>query len=223
MEHKSIWLTLGAALLAGALLLSCGQAVSVTGSGNSVATERKVANFTAIQAYGGDELVVTVGSSDSLTIYADDNVLPYLTSTVRGGTLVLQPKPNTNLSPVSRIRYMVTVKALTSLSVTGAWLVQATGIDGDKLEVSSSGASNLVFMGKASDLQVSIAGGGTFFGNDLKSQQAKVTCLGAGTVTVATSTSLDVSADGACVTQYIGSPKVTQNLSGASTVKQSQP
>src|SRR5689334_10034881 len=79
--------------------LGCGtnSYVWCTGSGTvgsgRIATEtREASGFSAIDLRGIGRVVVTVGEQEAVTIEAEDNILPRISTTVRDGTLVLQFK-----------------------------------------------------------------------------------------------------------------------------------
>lgn len=59
------------------------------GSGNLITEEREVSDFDRVELASDGELMLTQGGSESLIIEAEDNVMSYITSEVRGGTLVL--------------------------------------------------------------------------------------------------------------------------------------
>jgi hypothetical protein len=82
-----------AAVLA-ALLLLTGCSV-VNGSGQTKSETRTVSGFTGIELSGTGEVTIEQGDAESLTVEADDNVLPALTSewTARCSGWVRSPGP----------------------------------------------------------------------------------------------------------------------------------
>ncbi len=70
----------------------------VVGSGTVVTASRSVSDFHGVSVSGVGQLVLENAGTESLTITADDNILPLLESEVRNGVLMLGPRPNTNLS-----------------------------------------------------------------------------------------------------------------------------
>ena len=102
--------------LAVALVAGCG---STKGSGVVKTESRTVSGFEAVRLEGSGDVTITQTGSESLTIEADDNILPKLTSDVVDGTLVLGVKKDENLSPSHPIRYTVTVAKLTGIALGG--------------------------------------------------------------------------------------------------------
>src|SRR5262249_23160665 len=86
-------------------LLALSLWMRVVGSGRVASEARQVRNFDEVALTGSGTLTVTQTGEESLTIQADDNILPLLTSDVVGRRLTLGTKPNTSFSTPSRIVY----------------------------------------------------------------------------------------------------------------------
>ena len=99
-----------------AVLLVLGGCSVVSGSGQVKSETRQVSGFTGIELSGNGEVTIEQGDTESLTIEADDNVLPVLTSEVEDSVLRLGTKPRTTVQTRSPIRYRVTLKDLTASS-----------------------------------------------------------------------------------------------------------
>ena len=96
---------LGCALFAGCVL------TAISGSGHVVDEPRSVSGFSAVSLSGSGRLLIEQGETESLTITADDNLLPLIKSEVSGGRLELGSKDSmTNLRPSTEIVYKLTVK-----------------------------------------------------------------------------------------------------------------
>src|SRR5262245_28969601 len=106
------------AILVGVLTLvaACqGLGGVVNGSGQVRTESRTVQNFKAVELSGIGTLVITQGNTEALTIEAEDNILPVLTSDVRAGQLTLGTRNNTHIRPTKPIRYTLTVKDLNAI------------------------------------------------------------------------------------------------------------
>src|SRR5688500_9858117 len=77
---------------------------TIHGSGVAKTETRDVAEFTRIEATGSPNVTVTIGDKQSLTIEADDNILPLLTTEVKDGKLVIASEKNTSYSPKTDIK-----------------------------------------------------------------------------------------------------------------------
>lgn len=211
----------GIAIL-GLLVAGCGlplvATTTVRGSGNVTTESRNVSGFTRVSLAGIGKLIVEQGSSESLTITADDNLLPYLLSDVRGGRLVLSIKNDTAITYAKEITYKVTVKRLDAVDLSGAGDMELRGISAERLQIANSGAGNISAAGRADRLDVTLSGAGNYNGENLESQEATVMVAGLGSAVVRASDRLDAQISGAGSIQYIGDPQVTQKITGIGSV-----
>jgi hypothetical protein len=182
------------------------------------------------------------GGSESLTIEAEDNILPEISTEVRGGVLYIGFKNNKTqdaVIPTKPIRFALGVKDLTSIETSGAGSIAADslntsalrigllGVGGVKINGASagsvsttvSGAGSIDLAGQIAQQTVTLNGVGSYRAGDLKSQKAKITVSGAGSATVWVSESLDATITGAGSVQYYGSPSVTKSVTGVGSVK----
>lgn len=202
-------------LLIGAVWLS---ACGVRGSGNVQTEERQVRDFSAISLNGFGKLIIEQTGTESLSITADDNILPLITSEVRNGTLYLGFKEERMVNNVSDITFRVTINDLEAIDLSGAGSVEATNINTDQLRITSSGAGDVNIAGTTEKQEVELSGVGRYNGEDLVSKEATVETSGAGNAVVQVSDSLDANISGAGSVTYIGDPQVKQVISGAGSV-----
>ncbi|GAB4464532.1 MAG: hypothetical protein OHK0029_34550 [Armatimonadaceae bacterium] len=109
-------------ILVWGLLLCCPNGVQaqepimLRGSGKVVTDTRSVGDFSAVDASGVGSVLIAQGDRDSLTIEADDNVLPYISTEVKNGVLHLGFNERLSLRDVT-IRYRLTVRKLDQVSL----------------------------------------------------------------------------------------------------------
>jgi len=199
-------------------IAGCGLA-SVRGSGKVVTQPRSVSGFRSVSLSGSGKLVIDRNGTESLTITADDNLLPYLTSEVRDGELRLDVKPGANIDPSQRIVYNVTARDLDGISVSGSGDVTASGVDTHRLAIDGSGSSEFTIAGRADEQRVSLSGSGRYQGADLASKVVSIDISGSGRAVVAVSDKLDVDVSGSGTVDYIGNPQVTQSVSGSGSIR----
>lgn len=191
------------------------------GSGNLKTETRPVASFTAISVSAAASLEIEQTGQESLSLTADDNLLPLFTSEVRDGTLFLGVTEGQRVTWTGKEpHFKVTVSELRKLKVSGAASVKATKLDSNSLTISLSGAADANIDGRANNLSISVSGAGTLNAVDLVAKRATVIVSGAGDVTVNASDELDARVSGAGTIWYVGSPKLQSRVSGAGTIKQ---
>lgn len=108
-----------------------------------ITESRDVSGFDEIVVLGSGEVVVDIDGSESLTIEAEDNIIPLLTTEVRGGRLELSVESNT--SPTVEVKYSITAAALVGVSIAGSGDVTVVDIDADSfaVEISGSGSGDI--------------------------------------------------------------------------------
>jgi hypothetical protein len=189
----------------------------VRGSGTVKTESRAVAGFTHVTLAGEGDVTITQSGTESLTVEADDNLLPLITSTVSGPDLTLTTKGS--VQPTKRIHYTVTVKDFSGFDLSGAGNATATQINATAIKVVLSGAGDAKISGQTQSEDVTIAGAGNYQAPELASKTGKVSLNGAGNAVVKVSDALDVRISGVGNLEYIGDPKVTQSISGVGSVR----
>ena len=213
----------GVALVIGMTgLVWCAVAVDsvtrVRGSGVVKTQSRDVSGFSAIALSAIGEVHVERGDKDSLTVEAEDNVLPLLETTVKDGKLTLSPKNNSNISPTRPIVYRITTKQLDGVSISGSGSVHAAKVDAKTFSIAVSGSGKVSASGKADSLKIAISGSGSTDTSNLPVASARIAVSGSGKVTVNAQETLDVSVVGSGSIDYLGNPKVQKRITGAGRV-----
>jgi len=242
MKSKKIFL-ITTLLLLSLVLMACSIPVIKVVKGSSVmATEsREVGSFEAIQLDGAGRLVITQGESNALQIEAEDNLLPYLESSVVGNTLKLGFQDNfwqRTLLPTEPITYSLVVtdlNALTfngagdlemnqlatselSITVNGASQVRINDLTADSLQIQINGTGSVDVGGEVTTQTIGIDGAGTVQNGDLKSSQTILTANGLGIATVWVTDHLEVTFNGGGTLNYYGQPAIIQNINGAADI-----
>ena len=94
---------------------SGGGAKTLQGSGNVTSESRNVSDFNEVELQGIGNLTIQQTGSESLTIEAEDNIIPYLKTEVKNNRLTLSIEPGVGISTTKPINYELTVKDLSDL------------------------------------------------------------------------------------------------------------
>jgi hypothetical protein len=190
------------------------------GSGRVATESRPVAGFEEVVLSGAGHLVVEQTGVESLTITAEDNLLPFIRSEVQGDRLILGFNPGSNVHPTREVLYRLTVRDLTGLEVSGASRVEVHGLDTAALAVVLSGASSLTASGDA-DVQVLVVSGASRYeAEDLDSRIVTATVSGTSYGLVRAREVLTATVSGVSTLEYIGRPVLTTTVSGGSSIRQ---
>src|SRR5918998_1316765 len=195
-----------------------GRSGETNGSANVASESRDVSGFDEVELRGLGNLSIEQTGGESLTVEAEESVLPKLTSEVVNDRLIIGPKPGTTIRTSEQINYELTVENLNALEVSGSGDVEAEGIETDSLSVTVGGAGDVKTGGEANEQEVDISGSGVYRAEDLESREAKVSVSGAGSAIVNASEELDAEVGGAGSVEYVGDPEIEQDVSAAGRV-----
>lgn len=204
-----------------ALCLVAAACTVVRGSGTVLTEERRVEPFTEIELEGSGTVLVALGERSAVTVEADDNVVPLLTTEVEGGRLRLGSKSGTAFISNVPIVFRVTTSSLRAVVVSGSGDVQIGDFAGEDLEVRIDGSGEVLATGTVERLEVRVGGSGTFDGFDLEAADVSVEVGGSGEVEVSASERLEVEIEGSGEVRYMGDPgQVETRVSGSGDVEE---
>jgi hypothetical protein len=199
------------------LTVSCAF-IAVEGSGDVITEEREVSGFDHIEISGSGRVVVRVTGVESLSIEAEDNIMPELVTEVRGGRLHLETRRS--IDPTVEIVYNITAASLDGFTISGSANVTVEGVTGDEFSTEISGSGSVVGDGTVTSVVIAISGSGRFDGEGLTAASGSVDVSGSGAVVVSASDQLAISLSGSGTVEYIGSPTVEVDKSGSGTITQ---
>ena len=215
----------------------------VRGNGNIVTRDRSATGkFHSVDVSGAISVYVKQDSvQQTVRVEADENLQDLIDIHEENGTLYISPKDNFNLDPSSKsIKVFVTAPHFRNLDVSGASNIysenrltssetldiELTGASEAKLDVKAprinaemTGASTVTLSGETKDLNIGGAGASGVNGFDLKTENTTLDISGACSAEIFASVKLDVQATGASEVKYKGSPSVTQDITGASSIR----
>jgi hypothetical protein len=192
----------------------------VAGSGNVTTESRDVSGFTRVTLQGMGTVTIDQTGTESMTITADDNFLPYLETVVEGDTLFIRTTEAVAFRDVTQLDFEISAAALDGVTLQGAGNINVRNLTTNRWEVRLPGAGQITVAGETGDQTVELSGAGSYQAENLVSRNAEIRSSGAGEAVVRVSDTLDVTIDGLGSVEYIGSPVVTQEINGVGTVQQ---
>ena len=149
-----------------------------------VQEDRVVKDFKGLAAGGPIDVVVKMGSTESVRFEGDADAIATLVTEVKSGILIIRPKTSwtswAKKYENSKITAYVTAKELNSLTMSGDGSIRVTGqIDGGEFATTLSGSGSITANVDATQLTSVISGSGTI---DIKGRadKADVTLSGSG-------------------------------------------
>jgi len=133
--------------------------IPVKGSGPSIEKEINISDFNAIDVSGGFDVILVQGSTESLTLTAQDNLFEYITTRVENGTLKIYT--HHNIWSTRPMKARISFKDIKGLKVSGGGDIYGeTPINAEALEVSVSGGGDFKSEINSEQLKCHITGGG---------------------------------------------------------------
>lgn len=233
------------ALIIAVALASCNliDRVRVRGNGKLTAKDYHLKEFKSIEISGEKSLALKKDSVLKVRIETDENLIDLLDVRVNNGVLSVSARDGYWIDPTDKVRIYVSMPFLKNLRASGASEVQTDGrfAQDEKLGIElsgasegmlnlrapdivaqASGASTLTISGEARNVKADINGASTFNAFDLKTETNTVDASGASTANVFASIQLKAGASGASKIRYKGNPNVSQDISGAGSVKKEE-
>ncbi|NYT20443.1 MAG: DUF2807 domain-containing protein [Methanomicrobiales archaeon] len=230
-----VLLATGALLTAGCTTLpdTC-----IEGSGVPASETRDVGDFHSVSLALPASLIVREGHVPGLLIEADDNILPFISTTVKDGVLTItQTRPC--VRPTGTIRITTTSPDFRELAILGTGDIRSDGIlrtpglaakitgAGDldlavetvTLSTTVTGTGNVRLSGTAHEHTITLPGAGSVDAAALQTARTSVEILGSGNAKVNASETLSVKITGAGTVLYAGNPQVEQTITGAGSVR----
>lgn len=165
------------------LLSACGMTV-VSGSGEIVEEARNVRNYSRIIFSAPGELTINQNGGEGLVIEADDNLLDYIQTNVKGDTLYIEVEPDLiQLFPSQTIRYSLDVDELTNVTLSGSGEIHAGVLLASNLAFDLNGSGRILIgamKSQATDLNLN--GSGTFSFGSLMTGQLTTSLNGSGNI-----------------------------------------
>jgi hypothetical protein len=209
------------------------------GAGNIVTEAREVSGFDEVHLAGEGVLTIVQGEAESLTIEAEEGILPLIETTVSGGRLEIRYRKGwTSPRPTVPVRYNLGVKTLRAVHSSGSAEIRAASLRAEQLEIVVSGSGDVTLgqltaeslravisgsgrfrvAGEATHQRVEISGSGSYSADGATSRDAEIAISGSGRALVRVSEELEVRISGSGEVEYIGDPRVSRRVSGAGRV-----
>ena len=212
----------------------------VQGSGHLVRQEREVSAFKQVALSDIGEVIITQGTTNALSIEAEDNVLPLIEARVQNQVLVIGLKDNVALQTDQPVRFFVQMVEVAGLVASDSGKISAQSIESDQLtlsvgdsgaivieqlttdvlDVTISGSGQVTLAGYADQQTVNVEDSGKYDTADLESTTANITLSGSAEGHVRVNDQLAASLDDSSVLSYFDDPVIEIRTSGSATATQ---
>ena len=156
------------------------------GSGNVVEETRPISGVTGVDLATIGNVIIEIGEKESLRIEAEDNLMKYFETDIRGETLKISTNPSTvNLRPTKPVYFFLTVKELEQASISGSGDIQVPDLESSQFNVDIGGSGD-INMGdlRADRLEINIGGSGDVSTGRVIVPSLRVKINGSGDITL---------------------------------------
>ncbi len=168
------------------VLVDRGIGTTERGSGNVVEETRPVSGVTGVDLETIGNVIIQIGDQESLRIEAEDNLMQYFETDVRGGILRIGSTPATiNLRPTKPVNFFLTVKDLERVSISGSGDIQVPDLETNEFSVDIGGSGDISMEDLNADrLEIDIGGSGDVNTARMKVSTFSVNINGSGDITL---------------------------------------
>lgn len=209
---------------------------TVNGSGNVVTEGRILDSFSHIEVEGDANVILSQGPSQRVEIEADDNIIPIVTTRVRGNELEISNSRNYRSN--NPVNVYITIPVVSALSIDGSGdIFGQTILEGDELEldvsgsgdmdlelfytqlfVESSGSGDFQLIGEVVNQEIRMSGSGNYDARELISENCDIRISGSGDASVFASEFLKAEIRGSGNIRYYGNPRVESSVTGSGDI-----
>ena len=212
----------------------------IRGSGVIKSETRRVSGFDSIDFSGIGSLTIIQGNEEYLKIDAEENLIPHIESVVRARKLSIGFKERINIIPSKDILFTLSVKDVKQLDVNGLGYVFSSKLHIDKLNVHSSGSSQVNLSALTCDVlnveisgagifkidgivdtqSIDVGGAGVYDAGNLRSKNARIKISGAGSAILWVENTLEAELSGVTALRYFGKPSLVKRVSGIARIEE---
>lgn len=205
----------------------------IKGNGNVVTVKRATSDYDGISVGGSFDVILVKGKEGNISIEGEENIIPYIETEVKGSTLKIKFKKNTNIRTTKRLTVTVTYQDIKKVSLGGSGNIISKGIiksndfsaslggsgnitltiDADEVSSNIGGSGNIKLSGKSNELKCSIAGSGSIKAYDLNTDTLNANIAGSGSVRITVKTKIKATVVGSGSICYKGNPKYIDSKS----------
>lgn len=164
---------------------SFAQQEKIVGDGNVKKEARPLGNFTGVLVSGNINVELTYGNAKDISVEADENILPFIITSVENGNLVIKTKDRVNIRSKNKLIVHASVTTIARLKVSGSGNITGNGdfSNDSKTDISVSGAGNInLGMNSFRETKVNISGSGNVILKGKSTNNINATVSGSGNI-----------------------------------------
>ena len=213
---------------------SCFEDFTIRGNGVTANQLRTVTAFNKVKSSGDFEVQITKGDQLEVLINAEENILPYISTSVTDNTLLIDIPGLHNVKNRMPMTVYITIPELISVKQSGSGNISAdyftaetmelfisgsgsisSAVDADVLYATISGSGSLLISGDSGESNLTISGSGNIDSSNLMVNKCNAHISGSGNMQVNALKSLYARISGSGNIYYYGNPNIELSISGS--------
>jgi hypothetical protein len=221
-------------------LISCDEWLNdrIEGNNNVVSKTRDITVFNEVVSTGNFDVIITIADSTSLIVKAEENLFPFIMTTVRGQKFYAEVKDDYQLDNNQPIQIflttpnlegvlltgtgVITCDSLTtnllSAEITGSGLIEFSKVFAKDVIADISGSGDIIISGETDRSEFYIPGSGNIQCLDLYQTNCYSNISGSGNIFTYVNDYLEVDISGSGSVYYSGNPEIDSYISGSGQV-----
>lgn len=203
-----------------------GSSKKIKGNGNVVTVDRTTSDYEGIAIGGSFDVILIKGKEGNISIEGEENLIPYIQTEVKRGTLQIKFEKSINVRTTRRLTVTVTYDDIDMISLGGSGNIKSKGtikankfkvsiggsgnitldVEADDISSNIGGSGNIKLSGYANELNCSIAGSGSIKAYELKVDVLNASIAGSGSITTTVANKIKANVVGSGSIYYKGNP-----------------
>jgi len=199
----------------------------VKGNGNVTTETRRTSEYEGVSIGGSFDVELVKGKEGKITLKGEENILKYIITEVKNGTLKVKYKKGVNVRTTRKLIVTIPYMDIEKVSLSGSGDVTSTGtikaeklylslagsgdmdvsVNSKDIKTSLAGSGNIKISGRATVLKCSIAGSGNINAYGLKTSTTTAKIAGSGNIKTTVSDEINAKVVGSGSIYYKGNPE----------------
>lgn len=216
---------------------SCIEEFNIHGNGIEATETRATSTFNKVRSSGDFEVQITKGDEFEIFVSAEENILPYIETTVSNNTLNIDIKGVHNVRNRLPMNVYITLPELKGIKQSGSGSMVSDYFSGEEMEISLSGSGSIsteinvnkveatisgsgwiIINGDANESDLSISGSGNIDSSELTVNNCNAHISGSGNMQVNAIKTISAKISGSGNIYYTGNPITQLNSSGSGKI-----